>query len=81
MNTELTGADLELLEKQFRGTEKSLQELEEEFANLKGKQHFRLSSISENAVFLSNLHIRLSTLVASLLLHKAGFQPVQDLFQ
>ena len=64
MSTELTGADLELLERQFRETEKKLQELKEERADYKGKQHFRLSSISENAVFLSTLNILLSTLVA-----------------
>ena len=45
MNTELTGADLELFENQLRETEEKLQELEEECADLKGKQHFRLSSI------------------------------------
>ena len=40
LNIELTGADLELLEKQFRETEKKLQELEEECADMNGKQFF-----------------------------------------
>ena len=44
VNAELTGADLELLENQLREPEEKLQELEE-CADLKGKQHFRLSSI------------------------------------
>ena len=45
MNTELTGADLKLLENQLRETEEKLQELEEECADLNGKQYFCLSSI------------------------------------
>ena len=47
VNTELTGADLELLENQLRETEEKLQELEE-CADLKGKQHFPLSSVRHN---------------------------------
>ena len=78
MSTELTGADLELLEKQFYETEKKLQELKEECADLKGKQHFRLNSISENAVFLSTLHILFPTLVASFLFHKIASQAVHN---
>lgn len=62
VNTKFNGADLELLEKQFREAEKKLQELEEECVDLKQKQHFCLGSISENAVFLSNLHILLQLL-------------------
>ena len=55
--------------------------MEEECVHLKGKQHFCLNSISEIAVFLSNLHMLLLTLVASSTLHLTGSQAVQDSLQ
>ena len=35
---------------QFREAEKKLQEMKEEYADWKGKQHFHLSSISKNDI-------------------------------
>ena len=40
VNTEVTEADLELLEEQLSGLRRKVQELEEESAHLKEKQHF-----------------------------------------
>ena len=48
VNTQLTGAVAEQLENQLCKTKGKLQEVEEECVDLKGKQHFRLSSISHD---------------------------------
>ena len=42
VNTELSGADIELLEDQLRGSKESAKNLEEQCADLKEKQNFRL---------------------------------------
>ena len=48
VNTELSGAEIELLEDQLRGSKESARNLEEQCADLKEKQHFHLKNISHD---------------------------------
>ena len=48
MNTNVTGADLELLAEQLSGLTEKAQDLEEEREELKEKQHFHLSSTAHD---------------------------------
>ena len=47
VNTDLTGADLELLEAELLGLKEKVQQLEQECAESKEKQYFRLKNIGD----------------------------------
>ena len=76
MNTDVTGADLELLVEQLSGLREKVQDLEEETKDLKEKQHFRFSSIvHDNSVV--RFYTRFETLDGMLQLSWTSCQQVE----